>query len=104
MPQNRRVVVEPRHVAPPQPTPSNLLRLTGHVETQAERAERVVRVIRRRCASVLSEDDLSQEPHAEAPKLKGSKPRTAPAASTRAQRPPAPVPPPVATPPHDTRH
>jgi hypothetical protein len=59
MPQNRRLVVELRHVAPPQPTPSNALRITGHVETPAERAKRVVRLIRSRCLSVLSEEDLA---------------------------------------------
>jgi hypothetical protein len=52
MPQIRRVVVELRHPEPPRPT-------TGHVETPAERAKRVVRIIRSRCSSVLSQDDLA---------------------------------------------
>ena len=50
VPQNRRVVVELRHGAPA-PPPPRLLRITGHVETPAERAKRVVRIIRSRCLS-----------------------------------------------------
>jgi hypothetical protein len=52
------VIAEQRAPHEP-PTPANLLRLTGHVETPAERVERVLKVIRTRCSSVLTEDDLA---------------------------------------------
>jgi hypothetical protein len=59
LPQTRRVIIEPTHVAEPaQPTPSNLLRITGSIETPDERMRRVVRTIRSRCFGVLSEADL----------------------------------------------
>lgn len=61
MPQTRKIVVEPRLAAPdpPTPAPSNRPRLTGHVETRAERVERVMRVIRSRTFGILSDDDLA---------------------------------------------
>jgi hypothetical protein len=60
MPQTRKIVVEPRLVAPAPPTPAlTLLRLTGHVETPAERTQRIPRVILTRAFGILSEADLA---------------------------------------------
>lgn len=59
MPQNQRIKIEPRFSAEaPKPRPSNLLRITGAVETHDERVRRVVKTIRSRCFGVLSDDDL----------------------------------------------
>ena len=43
---------------PAAPTPSNLLRITGAVETPDERVRRMLKTIRSRCFGVLSDDDL----------------------------------------------
>ena len=60
MPQTQRVRIEPTHLAEPaQPTPSNLLRITGRGETPIERERRILRIVKSRCFGVLSESDLA---------------------------------------------
>ena len=60
MPQTLKVVIEPTHVAEPAPPPpSNLLRITGSGESQAERERRILKTIRTRTFGILSEADLA---------------------------------------------
>jgi hypothetical protein len=58
LPQTQRIKIESPHRSEAAPTPSNLLRITGAVETPDERMRRVLKTIRSRCFGVLSDDDL----------------------------------------------
>lgn len=60
MPQTNKVVIKPRLAtdAPQAAAPSTALRITGRVESLAERRERVMRTIRTRTFGILSAEDL----------------------------------------------
>jgi hypothetical protein len=59
LPQTQRIKIEKPHKSEAvRLAPSNLLRITGAVETPDERVRRVLKTIRSRCFGVLSDDDL----------------------------------------------
>jgi hypothetical protein len=60
VPQTQRIKIESPHKSDTVArAPSNLLRISGRVESAIERERRILRVVKSRCFGVLTEEDLS---------------------------------------------